>query len=113
MYKFRAEVPLPSDNVYTNYNNLSNSKLYYPSNIVGSNIKNAATGEVYTDLVGSHNESKYYRVLDTSGSVDNNGLKLGPHTYNYNANKLFYENAEQYFQHFNHRFGVNITSEEE
>ena len=71
---------------------------YYPSNIVGICIVNAVTGIPYKNCkVGSLKEKLFYRVIDTSGSYNINGYR----TYgNITPNKLFYDNQEQYINHF-------------
>jgi hypothetical protein len=78
---------------------MSNKKFpdYYPSNIVGSYIINAATGIPYKNSkVGSLKEKNYYRVIDSSGLYNEHGFK----TYgNTTPNKLFYDNQEQYIKH--------------
>lgn len=69
--------------------------MYYPSNVVGSFIVNAETGIYYKDCkVGSIEEKKFFRVIDSTGT-HNNGLKVSG---NY-SNKLFYDNYEQYYKH--------------
>ena len=74
---------------------------YYPSNIIGSNIVNACDGFVYPDLVGSKGETKYFRVIDATGRVDETGKRLGQNANNPQSNKLFYNNKEEYLRHRN------------
>lgn len=70
---------------------------YYPSNIVGSTIVNAVTGKPYDKCyVGSNAEKNFFRVIDSSGLCNSEGLK----TYgNRTPNKLFYDTKEQYIEH--------------
>lgn len=77
------------------------SKQYYSSNINGIHINNAETGEIYCDLVGSKNEKKYFRVIDSTGTTNSSGqISYGIKT----SNKLFYKNAEQYINHRNRKY---------
>ncbi len=72
---------------------------YYPSNINGMRIQNAITGVLYNDVVGSHAEINYFRVIDSSCKFDDKGYKLEPNCYNYTSNKLFYDNREEWEKH--------------
>ena len=77
------------------------SKQYYPSNYNGLHINNAETGEIYLDIIGSMNEKKYFRVIDSTGTINSNGqVCYGIKT----SNKLFYKNAEQYINHRNRKY---------
>jgi len=70
---------------------------YYPSNVVGSTIVNAVTGKPYDKCyVGSNAEKNFFRVIDSSGFCNSEGLRT---TSNRNPNKLFYDNKEQYIEH--------------
>lgn len=70
---------------------------YYPSNIVGSTIVNAVTGKPYTNCyVGSISEKNFFRVIDSSGFSNTEGLKTHG---NRTPNKLFYDNKQQYIDH--------------
>ena len=70
---------------------------YYPSNIVGLNIVNACTGNVYKNCkVGSMEEKNFYRVIDSTGYYNTNGFRTLGNTI---PNKLFYDNEEQYIEH--------------
>lgn len=60
---------------------------YNPSNLVGSKIKNAVTGVYYNCYVGTKDEEKFFRVIDSSGKK-NSGSNV--------SNKLFFDNKEQY-----------------
>ena len=66
---------------------------YYPSNIVGSKIVNAVTGKSYDYLVGSKEETNFYRVIDSTGNYDMNGKY---NKANRTPNKLFFNDEQQY-----------------
>ena len=75
---------------------------YYPSNINGTEIVNAITGEKYNNpnlIVGTYDEHKLFRVIDVSGLYDSNGNKLSTHITNVTPNKLFYDSKEQYINY--------------
>tara|TARA_Y100000389_G_scaffold190470_1_gene215350 strand:- start:1121 stop:1420 length:300 start_codon:yes stop_codon:yes gene_type:complete len=72
---------------------------YYPSNMINSKIINAFSGIVYDDKVGSNDEKKYFRVIESSGRYNHEGFQLPQGNYNPNSNKLFYENKEEWLQH--------------
>ena len=60
---------------------------YYPSNELGRNIVNAITGIPYKNCkVGSIDEKKFFRVIDSTGIYDKNGNKCFGNNSN---NKLF------------------------
>lgn len=72
---------------------------YFPSNINGMRILNAVTGIAYDDTVGSKNEVNYFRVLDSTGKVNNKGYKLPQGCYNPSTNKLYYDSREEWMRH--------------
>lgn len=79
-------------------------KQYYPSNFNGLNINNAETGEIYYDLVGSKNEKKFFRVIDSTGTTNGSGqICYGIKT----SNKLFYKDVNQYISHRNRKYDIN------
>lgn len=70
---------------------------YYPSNIIGSTIVNAVTGKPYSKCyVGTNSELQFFRVIDSSGFCNNQGININGNT---TPNKLFYDNKEQYIDH--------------
>ena len=78
MYKYNIETPTAEDIFARNNSRLSSrTRAYFASNIDGACIVNAATGDVYTDRVGSKAEEKYFRVIDTTGRYDVNGRSVG------------------------------------
>tara|TARA_B110000977_G_scaffold97728_1_gene128663 strand:+ start:258 stop:542 length:285 start_codon:yes stop_codon:yes gene_type:complete len=71
---------------------------YYPSNIIGSKIRNAITGESSDDsYVGSLSENNFFRVIDSSGKYDSNGISC---PYNPNSNKLFFKSYDEFKQFY-------------
>jgi len=77
----------------------SSLREYFPSNINGMRILNAVTGIAYDDTVGSKNETNYFRVLDTTGRINNKGYKLPQGCYNPSTNKLYYDSSEEWMRH--------------
>ena len=100
MYKFQMETP-NADDIFgrNNYGLSGRVRSYFPSNVIGSQIVNAATGDVYRELVGSKGEEKYFRVIDATGRFDENGRSIGQNCNNPNSNKLFYLSKAQYIEH--------------
>lgn len=67
---------------------------YYPSNLQGSKIRNAVTGEVYENcLVGTMSEKNFFKVIDTTGNYSTEGTKTRG---NRNPNKLFFESYAEF-----------------
>tara|TARA_Y100000741_G_scaffold351059_1_gene321772 strand:- start:4646 stop:4930 length:285 start_codon:yes stop_codon:yes gene_type:complete len=86
---------------------------YYPSNIHGSKIRNAITGKPYDNYyVGSFDEKKFFRVIDSTGNYDNNGIK---NSNNLNSNKLFFESYTEFekFYKIGKPGGYKYLNEEE
>ena len=74
--------------------------LYYTSNMPDSYIKNAMSGPVYPYKVGSLESLQLYKVIDATGTVDNDGVKLSVRNLpNYTSNILYYDNPEEYMRH--------------
>lgn len=74
--------------------------LYYTSNIPDSYIKNAFTGHVYPYKVGSLESLKLYKVMDSSATVDKDGVRLNiKNRPNCQPNILYYDNPEEYMRH--------------
>lgn len=76
---------------------------YYPSNKQQSFIVNAVTGLPYEWRVGSKDELKLFKMVDTTGKCDSDGFvirssKLLP---NPNANHLYYDSPEQCMNNLN------------
>jgi hypothetical protein len=67
---------------------------YYPSNIQGTKIKNAVTGQTYENsYVGTFAEKNFFRVIDSTGKYNGEGGKLRG---NSNPNKLFFESYNEF-----------------
>lgn len=91
-----------SNITYINTKNIG--KQYFPSNYNSLNITNAETGEIYTDIVGSNSEKKYFRVIDATGYANEKGqFTFGSRT----PNKLFYKDAQQYINHRNRKYNIS------
>ncbi len=74
--------------------------LYYTSNVPDSYIKNALTGHIYPYKVGSLESLKLYKVMDSSGTVDKDGVRLNVKSRpNSQPNILYYDNPEEYMRH--------------
>ena len=69
---------------------IRNNKIkVYPSNVQGSAIKDAITGEIYPWKVGSYDEQRFFKVKDHS--------LLNKYDSEYQqGNTLFYKNPEDY-----------------
>jgi hypothetical protein len=63
----------------------------YTTGYIGSNIRNAETGEYYKELVGSSDEDLYFKTRMATGQVKS---KNG-------ANLLFYMSPDQCMRHLN------------
>lgn len=78
---------------------MKNSRCYYPSNIHGTKIRNAVTGEIYDSCyVGSVSEKNFFRVIDSTGNYDSEGSKIKG---NPNSNKLFFESYTEFEKFYN------------
>ena len=76
---------------YFNYNSP-----YFPSK--GKYILDAATGAEYPYKVGTFDEKRFFKVVDSSDILESNGRK----SYNSkNSNILFYSSPEMYMKHRN------------
>ena len=71
---------------------------YYPSNIENSKIRNAITGIPYNCYVGTKDEYRFFRVIDSTGNYNINGKREGR---NIGPNKLFFQNKEEYIKFYN------------
>ena len=75
----------------------------YYSNVVGSPIINAVTGEKYPWNVGSIHENRFFRVID-AGISDNFVRKANEDSSKGRiSQKAFYENPEQFMNHRNYQ----------
>ena len=73
---------------------MKNAIHYYPSNIHGNKIRNAVTGQTYDNCyVGSVSEKNFFRVIDSTGKYDSEGIKIKG---NSNSNKPFFESYTEF-----------------
>lgn len=92
---------------------MKNSSRYYPSNIQGTKIRNAVTGQAYDNCyVGSIAEKNFFRVIDSSGKYDHEGLNVRG---NRNPNKLFFESYTEFekFYKIGEKNGYEFLNPEE
>ena len=81
------------------------SQVYYPSNHMGGQLRNAVSGIEYPHKRGSVEQLQYYQVIDTRGVIDNNGRRIRRNHDDDNSelsrdpNYLYYDSPEQYVQH--------------
>jgi hypothetical protein len=105
----------PMDNDYnvvdsseTQVENKMNSKknkvsYCYYSNVVGSPIINAVTGEKYPWKVGSIHENRFFKVIDAGISDNFVGKANEDSSKGRISQKAFYENPEQFMNHRNYQ----------
>ena len=74
---------------------------YFPSNKPQTFIKNAVSGVPYPYKVGSNEQSLLYKIVDATGTCDENGYVLRSRSDlpNPNTNHLFFDNPEQCMSH--------------
>ena len=60
----------------------------YSSGETGSNIRNAITGEYYSDRIGTKREDLYYKIGISTGDIGGDSVTL------------FFDSPEQYERHF-------------
>tara|TARA_B100000902_G_scaffold510_1_gene619 strand:+ start:187 stop:453 length:267 start_codon:yes stop_codon:yes gene_type:complete len=85
---------------------------YYPSNIQGTLIRNAITGNAYENcFVGSKSENNFFKVIDSTGNYDEKGKKTRG---NVNPNKLFFEDYDEFklFYKINEKDGYEFLNNE-
>tara|TARA_B100001093_G_scaffold507866_1_gene569084 strand:- start:4787 stop:5170 length:384 start_codon:yes stop_codon:yes gene_type:complete len=99
--------PNDDDNLYTEDENAvvrkkNKVKHCYYSDIVGGPIVNAVTGEKYPWKVGSINEKRFFRVIDTTNNE--NTLRKGDENTSIGrfSHKAFYETPEAFMNHRNY-----------
>lgn len=112
MSKYDYDLLDTENEVYTDYvrfreekeerKYVSKKPFYYPSNVQGKLIKNAITGVEYPWRVGSNDARRLFKVVDTTGTCDNQGRKLKPNAPEYpnpNPNHCYYDSPQQYMSH--------------
>jgi hypothetical protein len=97
-----------NDNETDKFVNRVKKRAYYPSNVPDSFIKNAITGSVYPWKVGSKDSKRLFKVVDTLGIHDKQGIKLPGRKQrtdvaqvNPNPNHLYYDSPEEFMRHRN------------
>ena len=86
---------------------------YYPSNIQGTKIRNAVTGQTYDNCyVGSLAEKNFFRVIDSTEKYYGEGGKIRG---NPNPNKLFFESYAEFekFYKIGEKDGYEFLNSEE
>jgi len=69
---------------------------YYPSNVEGQLIVDAITGAIYPWRVGTYEEKRFFKVIDSSDIMVSNGKP----SYNKRTpNFLYYQSPESYMKH--------------
>jgi hypothetical protein len=70
---------------------------YYPSNKPQAYIRNAVTGTLYPYVVGSADQRQLYKMVDATGTCDQEGFVIlaKDDLPNFNTNHLFYDSPEQ------------------
>ena len=82
---------------------------YYPSNKSQSFIINAVTGEAYPYKVGSFDQRRFYKIVDTTGTCDAEGYSISRRDpTNPNPNHMFFESPEECMRHLR----IQISPEE-
>lgn len=94
------------DNETDKYVNKVKKRVYYPSNTPDTFIKNAITGVAYPWKVGSYDSKRLFKVVDTLGFNDKNGIKISSSKrrsdvsqINPNPNQLYYDSPEEFMRH--------------
>ena len=75
-------------------------QLYYTSNIMGGNIRNAITGAPYPEKVGTKESLRYFRITDSSGTCNSAGERLRRNEEtNREPNHLYYNGPNEAISH--------------
>jgi len=81
-------------------NDIVRERAYFPSNTLMDYVRNALTGGQYPFRAGTFDSMRLYKVFDTTGNCDRNGVILLPHEKrNQSPNILYYDSPEQYMKH--------------
>jgi hypothetical protein len=101
--EFTRFQPFDSENDFQDNNpenEIVRERAYYPSNDLMDYVRNALTGGQYPYRAGTFDSMRLYKVADTTGRCDRNGVVLLPtEKRNPNPNMLFYDSPEQYMKH--------------
>jgi hypothetical protein len=110
IYKTEAAEEKHYDAMHSNEDDVKKSKKghckYYPSNKQQALIKNALTGLPYLWRVGTIDEKRLFKVVDTTGTCDGEGylIRRGGVLPNPNPNHLYYDSPDQCMSHLNLTF---------
>ena len=81
-------------------NDIVRERAYYTSNNLMDYVRNALTGGQYPYRSGTFDTLRLYKVFETTGSCDRNGVVLLPtEKRNNSPNILYYDSPEQYMKH--------------
>ena len=78
---------------------------YHPTNTPDTFIKNAVTGVLYPWKTGTLDARRLFKMVDTTGYYDADGVKMRPtseHYPNPNPNQCYYDSPLQYMTHTRH-----------
>lgn len=81
---------------------------YFPSNVEGARIKDAVNGGEYPWKVGSYDEKRFFKVIDSTDTMDMNGRKS---IHKRHSNILFFSSPEAYMKHRRVYLDENIINE--
>lgn len=86
------------------YKEKKRKRKYFPTKL-GKQIVNANTGVKYPYIQGSFEELRLYKIVDTTATCDENGLKLPLFSQpNRSPNFLYYDSPEQGMRHLKLQF---------
>ena len=75
-----------------NHEKKNRRQLYYSSNLMGSNIRNAVTGAPCPEKVGTKESLRYFRIIDSSGTCNSAGERQRRNEeLNRDPNHLYYD----------------------
>ena len=73
--------------------------IIYSSGDIGSNIRNAITGQHYVDKVGSINESNYFKIIISTGEIKGD------------RRTFFFISPEDYERHMHITLNTNVKEQ--
>lgn len=85
---------------------------YFPTNKPTMFIRNAVTGLEYPYRVGTTESLQLFKVVDTLGVYDSNGVKLNKKSASFpnrNPNHCYYDSPEQYMTHSRNRLDPELV----
>jgi hypothetical protein len=96
------------ENVLNNTRKKFGKRRYFPSNKPQTYIRNAVTGVKYPYMVGSYDQRRLFKIVDATGTCNEDGFILKTNQPNFNTNHLFYDSPEQCMVHMH----ISIQPEE-